>query len=163
MLLEIFNPEFHWKAHGISCFWKQKNGALFKAGKQSQMLALVIICRAQHACGAGRRDAGQLSTTLGDQFLLERKETEHGGCFACTHKETAESNRCYFHLDSQHNSNFKRFFFSSFDAFPVTYSRNVQYLTKFSHLRNRKKILYYSILEPVLNNLRIVFFVHINN
>lgn len=54
-------------------------------------------------------------------------------------------------------------FFSSFDAFPVTYSRNVQYLTKFSHLRNRKKILYYSILEPVLNNLRIVFFVHINN
>lgn len=54
-------------------------------------------------------------------------------------------------------------FFSSFDAFPVTYSRNVQYLTKFSHLRNRKKILYYSILEPVLNYLRIVFFVHINN
>lgn len=29
-------------------------------------------------------------------------------------------------------------FFSSFDAFPVAYSRNVQYLTKFSHLRNRK-------------------------
>lgn len=58
---------------------------------------------------------------------------------------------------------FQTFFFSSFDAFPVTYSRNVQYLTKFSHLRNRKKILYYSILKPVLNNLRIVFFVHINN
>lgn len=54
-------------------------------------------------------------------------------------------------------------FFSSFDAFPVTYSRNAQYLTKFSHLRNRKKILYSSILKPVLNNLRIAFFVHINN
>lgn len=135
------------------------------------MLALVIIGRAQHACGVGRRDAAQLSTALRDQFLLERKETEHGGCFACTHKETAESNRCYFHLESQHNSNFKLFFSLlffwggdfSFDAFPVAYSRNVQYLTKFSHLRNRKKILYYSVLKPILNNLRIVFFVHINN
>lgn len=127
-----------------------------------------------------QKDAGQLSTVLGAQFLLERKETEHGGCFVCMYKETAESSGCYFRLESQHNSNFKCFF-SSFDAFPVTYSRNIQYPkkfsntfpvtysrniqypTKFSNLRGKKEDIVVLHLKPILNNLRIACFVHIFN